>query len=355
MSREDKKVAESRFKKYREELDRSEKQLKPAPEKYASPLGTFVILILIVLLTGVWGYYFTVRVPSNIVKKFADTQLLKITFFDVGQGDCAFLMTPSGETVFIDAGGRPGYPVEENEEMQIEKNDYVSSTIIPHLKKELKFQTTDHFPVFIDYFIATHPHPDHYGGFVTLIENNILPKKLYLCGSTKTYQLYMDFLAKVKEEKLPAENLTPGEIIDFQDGVSAKILGPLVRYSGTQTDDNNSSIVMKIFYKNVSVLFTGDIELAAENDLGNWRGVLKSTVLKVANHGSMASTSSPFLDKVSPLYAVISSGRSNSFGYPHESTIKKLTDRNIRIYRTDRNGSITLLTDGKLLKIDTER
>jgi len=348
-------MAESRFKKYREQLDRSEKQVKPVPEKSAAPLGTFVILTLLVLLTGVWGYYYIAKAPSNIAKKFADTQLLKITFFDVGQGDSAFIMTPSGATILIDAGGRPGYPAEENEEAQIEKNDYASGVIIPYLKKELKFSATAHTPVFIDYYVATHPHPDHYGGFVTLIENNILPKKLYLCGSLKTYQLYTDFLAKMRNEKLPAVNVPTGKIIDFGDGVSAKFLGPLVRYSGTTSDDNNSSVVMKIYYKNVSVLFTGDIELAAENDLGNWRGVLKSTVLKVANHGSRTSTSSPFLDKASPLYTVISAGYDNTFGYPHEVTIKKLTDRNIKIYRTDRNGSITLITDGKLLKIDTER
>ncbi len=132
-------------------------------------------------------------------------------------------------------------------------------------------------------------------------------------------------------------------------------MGLVGRYKGTKSDENNSSIVLKIIYGNVSFLFTGDIELEAENDVVNWRDELKSTVLKIAHHGSKTSTSSPFLDRVSPDIAVISSGGGNTFGHPADETVKKLANRNINIYRTDQNGTITLLTDGTSIEITTER
>jgi len=134
-----------------------------------------------------------------------------------------------------------------------------------------------------------------------------------------------------------------------------KFLGPISKYRGTKSDENNSSIVVKITYGNISLLFTGDIELEAENDLGGWRGELKSTILKIAHHGSKTSTTLPFLDRVAPEIAIISSGSGNPFGHPSDETIKKLTDKNITIHRTDQNGTITLLTDGASLKITAER
>ncbi len=348
-------MEESRFKKYREEQERGEKRAEHSNGAPASPAGNLLILVLLAAITGVWGYYFTSKIPSKEVKRFSGGRSMKVVFFDVGQGDAALVVTPSGSSVLIDAGGRPGYPSEENADALPEKNDYASSVIIPRLKTELKFDATGHIPVFVDCFIATNPLPEHIGGMLTLLEDNILPKKIYLCGSAKKYRLYTDFLDKVKSEKLSAEDVSPGRVIDFEDGASAEFFGPLAKYSGTGADDANSSVVAKFTYKNVSFLFTSDIQLAAENDLGNWRGNLGAAVLKVAAHGSRASTSSPFLDKVSPRYAVISCGRDNVSGFPHQSVVKRLTDRDIKIYRTDANGTVTFYTDGNLISVETGR
>jgi competence protein ComEC len=286
----------------------------------------------------------------------------------VGQGDSALLVLPSKKIILIDAGGKPGYVIEESEGISEEKDDAAKNVIIPYLKdlgtshepratsQNLRPSVPPSLvPWTIDYFIATHPHADHYGGFVTLMENKIFPKTVYDAGFQKSYPLYETFLEMIKNIK--AKYVVPkiGETVDLGGGVLMKFLGPISKYRGTKSDENNSSIVVKITYGNISMLFTGDVELEAENDLVSWRGELKSTVLKIAHHGSKTSTSSPFLDRVAPEIAVISSGSGNPFGHPSDDTIKKLVDRNINIYRTDQNGTITLLTDGTSLKITTER
>ncbi|MBI4722529.1 MAG: hypothetical protein HY769_05965 [Candidatus Stahlbacteria bacterium] len=174
--------------------------------------------------------------------------------------------------------------------------------------------------------------------------------------SDRIFELKLKILEMIKKSNAKYIVPTIGETVDLGGGVLMKFLGPVNRrYHGTKSDENNSSIVVKITYGNISMLFTGDVELEAENDLVGWRGELKSTVLKIAHHGSRTSTTSPFLDRVAPEIAVISSGSGNPFGHPSDDTIKKLVDRNINIYRTDQNGTITLLTNGTSLKITTER
>ncbi|MFA5778621.1 MAG: ComEC/Rec2 family competence protein [Elusimicrobiota bacterium] len=346
---------ESRFKKYRQILQDEAKKARSGEESKIFNAGNITAAILFIGCISVWAIYFAVK-PSSKSKEFSDpSKVLKIIFFDVGQGDSTLLFTPSKKIILIDAGGKPGYIIEESEGTSEEKEDAAKNVIIPYLQKELQPLTTYHLPLVIDYFIATHPHADHYGGFVTLMENKIFPKVVYDANFPKSYPLYETFLQQVKDAKAKYVVPTVGETVDLGGGVLMKFLGPLSKYRGTKSDENNSSIVLKITYQNVSFLFTGDVELEAENDLVSWRGELKSTVLKIAHHGSKTSTSSPFLDRVSPDIAVISSGRGNTFGHPADETVKKLVDRNVNIYRTDQNGTITLLTDGTSLKITTER
>lgn len=369
-------MKESRFEKYRQILQDEAKKARSGGESKIFNAGNIVAAILFIGCIAVWSFYFAVK-PSQKSEEFNDySKVLKVVFFDVGQGDSALLILPSKKMVLIDAGGKPGYIIEESEGTSEEKEDAAKNVIIPYLTKELGIRTTDYGPVTVNYFIATHPHADHYGGFVTLMENKITPLVVYDAGFEKAYPLYETFLQQIREAKASEATEgsprgrssrakgsagvkyivpTVGETVDFGAGVFIKFLGPISKYRGTKSDENNSSIVLKITYQNVSFLFTGDVELESENDLVGWRGELKSTVLKIAHHGSKTSTSSPFLDRVSPDIAVISSGRGNTFGHPADETIKKLTDKNITIYRTDQNGTITLLTDGTSLKITTER
>ena len=350
-------MKESQFKKYRQILADEAKKARAGEKSKVFNAGNIAVAILFIGCISVWSFYFVIK-PSQKSEDFTDrSKILKLVFFDVGQGDSALLISPSKKTVLIDAGGKPGYIIEESDGASEEKEDAAKNVIIPYLTKELQLLPTSSFqlPAYIDYFIATHPHADHYGGFVTLMENKITPSVVYDPGFEKAYPLYETFLEMIKNIK--AEYVIPkiDETVDLGGGVLMKFLGPLNKYKGTKSDQNNSSIVLKIIYGNVSFLFTGDVEIEAENDLIGWRGELKSTVLKIAHHGSRRSTSSAFLDRVAPEIAVISSGSGNPFGHPADDTIKKLVDRNINIYRTDQNGTITFLTDGTSLKITTER
>ena len=351
---------ESRFKKYRQILSDEAKKARAGEQSKVFNAGNIAAAVLFIGCISVWSFYFAVR-PAKKSEEFNDySKVLKVVFFDVGQGDSALLILPSKKIILIDAGGKPGYVIEESEGISEEKDDAAKNVIIPYLTKELRIGTSFYllpstFYHFVDYFIATHPHADHYGGFVTLMENKITPSVVYDAGFQKSYPLYETFLQQVKDVKAKYVVPKTGETVDLGSGVLLKFLGPISKYRGTKSDENNSSIVLKIIYGNVSFLFTGDVEIEAENDLVSWRSELKSTVLKIAHHGSKTSTSSPFLDRVSPEIAVISSGNGNPFGHPSEETVKKLVDRNINIYRTDQNGTITLLTDGNSLKITTER
>ncbi|MBI5573299.1 MAG: MBL fold metallo-hydrolase [Elusimicrobia bacterium] len=346
---------ESRFKKYRQILSDEAKKARSGEKSKIFNDGNITAAILFIGCISVWSFYSVIK-PSQKSEEFTDySKVLKVVFFDVGQGDSALLILPSKKMVLIDAGGKPGYVIEESEGTSEEKEDAAKNLIIPYLTKELGLQTTNYELLTINYFIATHPHTDHYGGFVTLMENKITPSVVYDAGFAKSYPLYETFLQQIKDSKAKYVIPAVGETVDLGGGVLMKFLGPLNKYRGTKSDENNSSIVLKIIYGNVSFLFTGDVELEAENDLVGWRGELKSTILKVAHHGSRTSTTSPFLDRVSPDIAIISAGRGNTFGHPAAETLKKLVDRNTNIYRTDQNGTITLLTDGTSLKITTER
>lgn len=201
----------------------------------------------------------------------------------------------------------------------------------------------------------SYPDPDHYGGFFTLLENGVLPAKVYVCGAARPYVLYKSFLELLKSKKIEFRPPAPGEIKDFGDGVRIKFLGPLALYKKTSSDDKNSSLVMKIGYGNHSVLFPGDVHIEAENDLGNWQTELRSTVLKVPDHGSEYASSSPFLDRIMPEIAVISVASGNGEGLPSERVLKRFEERRIQLYRTDSHGDVNFISDGIAWEINSER
>ena len=130
-----------------------------------------------------------------------------------------------------------------------------------------------------------------------------------------------------------------------------QIIGP-VRPSD---NPNDMSIVMKITYGETSFLFTGDAERSLEQDILEAGYDISATVLKVGHHGSGTSTTYPFLREIMPTYAVISCGRDNQYGHPHENMLSRLRDADVKLYRTDMQGTITFVSDGANISITTER
>ena len=256
---------------------------------------------------------------------------LTVKVLDVGQGDSIVIRTPE-QVVLVDTGDVPA-----------------REKLIAMLKQQ-GIAT-------IDLVVITHPHADHLGGMAAVLENFTV-KKVLDSGQTTTTALYRNYLNQVQKKNIPFRVVKAGESnIDIGAGAQLKVLGPpKTAIAGMESELNNNSVVLKLIYGEFSMLFTGDAEKEAEAAmLQNEPAVLKSTLLKVGHHGSNSSTSPPFLAAVSPEAALICVGANNDYHHPHPSTMKKLEQKKIPVYRTDLNGTITITTDGKTYKIDKER
>lgn len=245
------------------------------------------------------------------------TKQLKVHYIDVGQGD-SILIQVNDKNLLIDSG----------------PNDS-SSKIMNYLSKQNIKK--------LDYIIATHPHEDHIGNMDLVIKKyNIgefyAPKKI---ENTKTFESMVNAL---NSKKLKITTAKAGLKLDLGSNISCDFLAP---NSDKYKDTNNYSVVVKITYGGNSFLFTGDAEKIVEKELLNKRFDLSADVLKIGHHGSTSSSSKEFLDKVSPKVAVISVATKNNYGHPHKETLNELKKRNIQVYKTNIDGNIVLISDGK--------
>ncbi len=285
------------------------------------------------------------RIYSNItfIPKLDNTKLLKIHFLDVEQGDCCLAITPENKTFLIDAGPGKNSSIEDGDGTTNSNEDAGETVILPFLEKE-KIDT-------IDYVILTHLHSDHYGGLYKILET--VKVKCFIDTGfiqiTPDYERLLDYIDKKKVQYLMSE---PGKQIKEGD-VRIEFLAPQTVYQNTGSDINNNSMVIKLVYNNNSVLFTGDIETVGELALTELGGKIKSTVLKIAHHGSWTSTTAAFLDLVNPQIAIISCGQTNPFEHPHLETIRSLKQHKVITYRTDIDGNISFVTDGEKYKVLT--
>lgn len=249
---------------------------------------------------------------------------LKVHYIDVGQAD-SILVQQNGENMLIDAG-----------------NNDDADLVVSYLKQQGINK--------LDYLVLTHPHEDHIGGADAVIDTfkmgtMYMPK---ITAATKTFQ---DVLKSMLNKGLKAINPVPGDEFNLGDA-KCFILAP----NGNSYEDlNNYSIVIKLVYKSNSFLFTGDAQALSENEILKKGFDVKADVLKVGHHGSDTSTSDAFLAKVNPTYAVISVGTGNDYGHPHKETLDKLNAKGIAIYRTDLNGTIIAVSDGKSIVFSCEK
>ncbi len=258
---------------------------------------------------------------------FEEKRDLKVHFIDVGQGDSVLIQLPNGETALIDAGTK-------------DKNNLV----VDYLKKN-KIEK-------IDYLIATHPHEDHIGGLPKVIKTfNI--GNIYMPEVTHTTNAFEDLILAIQDKGKEIDIVTAGDTLIDLDGLTFTAFAPEENLS----DDNlnNHSIVLKLTYKNNSFLFTGDAESGPEQSMIGKDYDLKSSVLKVAHHGSDTSTTDQFLKKVKPNHAVISVGSNNKYGHPDQTILDRLNNIGAKIYRTDENGTIVFTSNGSQLTVKLKK
>lgn len=213
----------------------------------------------------------------------------------------------------------------------------------------------------IDKVILTHPHADHIGGMDVLLKE-FQVGEVYDNGMPSTSKLYIGYMKTLKSKGIKHGKLAEGDTLDFGNGVKFTVLSPTKatvkegQQQGYKHDPNNESVVGRLTYGDFSMLFTGDAEKDTEAAiLKKHANDIKSTILKSPHHGSHTSSSVNYLKAVAPEAALISCGINNDYGHPHKETMQAYKKMNIKIYETDKNGTITVTTNGKTYEIKTEK
>jgi competence protein ComEC len=315
------------------------------------------VLALISLAAGgiVWKYdlinWWRARPPKP------QGELL-VRVLDVGpvEGDSILIISPTGKSVLIDAG------------------DAGKGKVVLEALKQSKVER-------LDYFIATHPHPDHIGGadevlnaikVGTVIDNGVdlsipappapannnrgkKPPPPPAKRKVKTVtSFYDEYAAALKQNGAQYEKAEPGKKYDLGGGAFLTVLAPSQPFFTADqlkaggNEPNANSIVLRLDYGDFSMLFTGDAELQTEQRLLSKDLDLKAKIIKIAHHGSKYATTQDFLTRVQPEVAIISDGAWNRYGHPAQVTLDRIKAANAKVYRTDLQGEITIKTKGKL-------
>lgn len=252
---------------------------------------------------------------------------LTLHFLDVGQGDGAVLRTPAGHWVLIDAG-----PTSD-------RGNAGRRVVVPFL---LRHGARDLTVAFV-----SHAHADHLGGVPSVLERfraGIVVEP----GEPVADPLYHGFLDELATEAIPWHRGRRGDRFVL-DSVQFTILHPDRDWSGWGEDINEDSIVLLVEYGSFQALFAGDAGFPAERELRNRTRPVD--LLKVGHHGSRGSTGAEWLDSLRPLAAVVSVGQ-NSYGHPAPETLERLRRHRIAVWRTDRDGSVTVTTDGRMMTVE---
>jgi len=258
---------------------------------------------------------------------------LHVSFLDVGQGDAILIQTETHHNILIDGGPDP-------------------QRINLALGEKLPFWDRT-----IHLMVSTQPHADHIAGLVEVLHRYKV-KQVLEPGVPYDSAACQEWLAVVEQQEIEHSIARAGQQIDLGEGIKLQILNPpLHLFQGTSSDVDNNGIALRLSYGKVSFLFTADIREEAEFELVRQRLGLRSTVLKVAHHGSKTSTCPQFLAAVDPDIAVISVGADNPFGHPSPEVLQRLEKKlgQATVYLSSENGTVEFTTDGEKLWVKTEQ
>lgn len=277
-------------------------------------LAPVIIAVFLVLNFYVWSSYFK---PSDANLHFF--------MLDVGQGDALYFRTPKGQDVLIDGGPGRG--------------------VLSELGKVMPFYDRK-----IDLVILTHPHLDHVGGLIDVLEKYEVGKIL-MTGVNYKSDDYEEFKDLISEKGVLVSIAQKGETLDFGGDIKMGVLAPEDIEGESIENINNSSVALLLDFKNFEILLPGDAEVE------EWDSILvqildpKIEILKAAHHGSRNGTTEKVLEKIKPEVALISSGKGNSYGHPHKEVISLLQNFGVKYFRTDEMGTVVISSDGENYEI----
>lgn len=251
---------------------------------------------------------------------------LEVYYLDVGQGDSAYIRVNEYD-ILIDAGPRSD-----------------SDKLIEQLERK----SIDDFEI----VIATHPHEDHIGGMKAVFDKYDV-ESFYMPNVTHTTKTFETLIKAIKNEGIQITTIKEGTKFDLGEGAKIDVYSPIYE---SYEEFNDYSPIMKLTFGEIDLVFTGDAEAHAEQDvIAKYPQNLQAEVLKFGHHGSSTSSTEEFLEAVSPDFGIISCGVDNKYGHPHRETLSKIKKYDIKTYRTDEQGEIKLVSDGKTVKITTEK
>lgn len=260
--------------------------------------------------------------PNENNRQVSTSGKLAVHFINVGQGDSILLQLPDRQTMLVDAG--------PNE---------AGSAVVSYLQEQGVEK--------IDYLVATHPHADHIGGMDNVIQAFEIGK-VYMPRVTTTTESFESVLRSLKAKGLKITPAKAGLTVIDQNDLKISFIAPC--RSGYE-ELNDWSVVTRVQFGDTSFLLTGDAQTESEQEMLASGAELRADVLKVGHHGSYSSTTWTFLKAVSPKYAVISVGAGNDYGHPHRETLARLARAGVKVYRTDRDGTVMFVSDGKTLTV----
>ena len=243
-------------------------------------------------------------------------------------GDSCLIVTPKNKKILIDGGGS-----------ERGNSNIGEKTLLPYLLNRKVSK--------LDYAIISHFDSDHCEGVLYVmqkikVENVIIGKQFETCEN------YKEFIKIVKQKNIRVISVEKGNKVNIEKDMYFNVIWPDSNNIVNENKLNNNSLVFKMNYKSISALFTGDIEkIAEEKIISNVKEELKSTIIKVAHHGSKTSSTEKFIEKVKPKIALIGVGENNTFGHPSNITIETLEKAGTKIYRTDQMGEIILKINKK--------